>query len=47
MRFILLSAGIFVLETFIKQKREENTQTNGIIPCGRAKNGGRMSKERF
>jgi signal peptidase II len=26
MRFILLSAGIFVLETFIKQKREENTQ---------------------
>lgn len=26
MRFILLSAGIFVLETFIKQKREENMQ---------------------
>ena len=26
MHYILLSAGIFVLETFIKQKREENTQ---------------------
>lgn len=31
MRFILLSAGIFILETFIKKKREENTENKEYI----------------
>ena len=31
MRFILLSAGIFLLETLIKQKREENTENKEYL----------------
>lgn len=31
MRYILLSAGIFLFETFIKQKREENTQNKDYL----------------
>lgn len=31
MRYILLSVGIFLFETFIKQKREENTQNKDYL----------------